>query len=553
MLFFLSIFMVFAEKIKHREAEKINEKKMRFFINMSHEIKTPLTLILDPLEKLMRRKNSEEAHRLYRIMEINANRIYRLVNQLLDVRKIDKGQLLVKYQLVCLLPFVREVARAYEVMAENKNMDLVVGANPEDIHAWIDPLNFEKVILNLLSNAFKYSVEGGKVEIEITGIKSRTTSAMDQVQIVVSDAGPGIPKGELEKIFERFYQAVDASNPHPTGTGIGLHLSRSLVEIHGGKLYAQNKPDGTGARFVITLPLGHKHLPAKDLILDENKLPAPGQHYVAMAQAAPTTTPPEKTPKRHAFTIFIVDDEPEIREYLRYELGTKYTVFAYENGNKAWHALSHTRPDLVICDIMMPEMDGITLCKKIKGNVQTSHIPVILLTALSKDEDRAEGIETGADLYLVKPFNSELLSKTVQNVLENRRRIHQQWLQKSSGAPIQELKMESHDEILMQKIMSIIKENIHNSALNVEMLADGVGISRVHMHRKLKALTNQSAREFIKGIRMKQAAYILVNKKLNITEVAYAVGYENLSHFSSTFKAHFGVSPKEYIKSNPQD
>jgi len=246
----------------------------------------------------------------------------------------------------------------------------------------------------------------------------------------------------------------------------------------------------------------------------------------------------------------IVDDEEEIRNYLVQELDSIYTVFSCGNGKEAMNQVNSVKPDLIISDIMMPEMDGITLCKKIKGNTDTSHIPVILLTALSKDEDKAEGIETGADMYLVKPFNSTFLKKTIANLLENRRKIYLQLALKGDSFKIENVKLKSHDEILMQKIMTIIKDNISDSNLNVEMLADGVGISRVHMHRKLKELTNQSARDFIKNIRMKQAAYILSTKKLNISEVAYAVGYTSLPHFSNSFKAYYGISPKEYAVNN---
>ena len=245
--------------------------------------------------------------------------------------------------------------------------------------------------------------------------------------------------------------------------------------------------------------------------------------------------------------VLIVEDEEDIRNYLAFELSSIYKVMESTNGQEALDIITKGQPDLIISDIMMPVMDGITLCKKIKGNILTSHIPVILLTALSKDEDKAEGIETGADMYLVKPFNSEFLKIAIANLIDNRRKIFEQIQNKPDALVFDHHKHKSHDEILMQKVMTIIKQNISDSNLNVEMLADGVGISRVHMHRKLKEITNQSARDFIKNIRMKQAAYLLTSKKLNVSEVGYAIGYTNLSHFSNTFKSYFGVSPKEYV------
>ena len=549
-IFLYGIILFNKEKVLRLEAERTNENKMQFFINISHEIKTPLTLIIDPLEKLLSKKSNDETSRLYQTMHLNANRIFRLVNQLMDVRKIDKGQLLIKYQKTNLYEIIKEIGRSYELMAENKNIDFKINCHHKDLQVWIDPLNFEKVILNLLSNAFKYTPSGGSVEIFIEPIHGKNSRNGDfkSVEIRVSDTGIGLKKSDLEKIFNRFYQVSSKDNLHNTGTGIGLHLSRSLVELHKGKLSAENKATSTGSNFIVSLPLGNSHLPKKDLILEENYIPAPTNIFPFEENNLKERV--NKVNPQSGYNVLIVEDEDEIRNYLLHELSSYYSVSAYENGSQALKAIKENKPDLIISDIMMPVMDGITLCKKIKGSIETSHIPVILLTALSKDEDKAEGIETGADMYLVKPFNSNFLKKTIANLLENRRKIYIQLSQKNDNQPIESIKMKSHDEILMQKIMTLVKENIADSNLNVEMLADAVGISRVHMHRKLKELTNQSARDFIKNIRMKQAAYILANKKLNVSEVAYAVGYSNLSHFSSSFKSFYGVSPKEYVKNN---
>lgn len=365
---------------------------------------------------------------------------------------------------------------------------------------------------------------------------------------MVSDNGIGLKKSDIEKIFDRFYQVYSKETSFNTGTGIGLHLSLSLVHLHKGIMYAESRTDGPGTRFIVILPLGNEHLPKEDLIIEENILPAPIHKVYATEIFEETKSGTTKTSKpKTNYKIMIVEDEEEIRNYLVYELSSIYKTIACENGRIAFEMLFNEKPDLIISDIMMPEMDGITLCKKIKGNIQTSHIPVILLTALSRDEDKAQGIDIGADLYLAKPFNTDFLKKFIANLLENRRKIYKKVQNNSENYNIAKLEIKSHDEILLQKVMTIIKENISEESLNVEMLADSVGISRVHMHRKLKELTNQSARDFIKNIRMKQAAYLLTNKKLNISEIAYAVGYSNLSHFSNSFKSFYGVSPKEYF------
>jgi signal transduction histidine kinase/ligand-binding sensor domain-containing protein/AraC-like DNA-binding protein len=550
-MLFYGIILFYKEKLKRKESEKHNEMKMQFFINISHEIKTPLTLILDPLDKLLSRKTDEETSRLYQTMQLNSRRIFRLINQLLDLRKIDKGKFLVKFQNIRLFPFVKEVARSYELMAETKKIDFSIETADPNIEAWIDPLNFEKVILNLLSNAFKFTQEGGRVEVHISKEvpEGKMAKYGEMIRIAVSDNGIGLKKSEIEKIFTRFYQEYSNDRTNITGSGIGLHLSRSIIELHQGELYAENRSDGSGSRFIILLRPGSEHLSKEDLVIEENILPAPTNKMHPQALWGLVSPSGEKIRKpKTNYKIMVVEDESEIRNYLVYELSATYKVVGFENAKLAFEALMDERPDLILSDIMMPKMDGISFCKKIKGNSLTSHIPVVLLTALSREEDKAEGIETGADMYIAKPFNSDFLKKAIASILENRRKIYEQ-LQNADEQPLIEMEgMKSHDEILMQKVMTIIKENLSESGLNVEMLADGVGISRVHMHRKLKELTNQSARDFIRNVRMKQAAYLLVHKKMNISEVAYSVGYSNLSHFSNSFKSIYGVSPTEYIQ-----
>ncbi|WP_297099290.1 two-component regulator propeller domain-containing protein [uncultured Draconibacterium sp.] len=546
---FFGVVRLYQEMIQRRHLEKMNEMKMQFFINISHEIKTPLTLIIDPIEKLMLQKTDPKTSRLYHIIDQNANRISRLVNQLMDVRRIDKGVILVKFQKTNLYNFIREIAQSYEILATEKNINFSIHAPDESIEVWIDPLNFEKVILNLLSNAFKFTPAEGSIELNIsrTVMKTDDKKHVDAVKIVVSDTGVGIKETEIERIFNRFYQVESKDPSHRGGTGVGLHLSRALVNLHNGALNAENRSDGSGSRFIIELPLGNAHLPADDLITSESSSPAPLHriHRQFFPNSSETISKDKKGGKKIC-KILVVDDEQEIRDYLISELSEKYTVISAADGKEAFELLMEEKPSLVISDIMMPEMDGITLCKKIKGNVQTSHIPVVLLTALSRDENRAEGIETGADMYIVKPFSSEFLKKIIANILENRKKIIEQLQAESGQFDVEQIELKSHDEILMEKVMTIIKDNISNEKLNVEMLAEGVGISRVHMHRKLKELTNQSARDFIRNIRMKQATYLLTNKKLTVSEVAFSLGYSNLSHFSNSFKSYYGMSPTEF-------
>jgi signal transduction histidine kinase/ligand-binding sensor domain-containing protein/DNA-binding response OmpR family regulator len=544
-------FLLYREKLLRVEAERINELKMQFFINISHELKTPLSLILDPLEKLIKQNKEKKNDKFFQIIKQNAYRINRLVNQLMDVRRIDKGQLIIKYQQINIYQFIKEVAQSYDILASEKNISFEILAKNKDLLIWIDALNFEKVILNLLSNAFKFTPAGGKVEINIFKEVSNNLlfKGSEVLHISVSDSGIGIKESEKEKIFDRFYQVDTAKKRYySTGTGIGLHLSRSLVEMHKGQLFVENKKGKQGSQFVILLRFGNEHLPKEDLITKENLLPLPFPRILKNPEMEVFKDDSEKNDKpKSNDKIMIVEDEINVRNYLISELSDQYKIVACENGKQAKSILVDENPDLIISDIMMPEMDGITFCRSVKGNILTSHIPVILLTALSKEEDKLEGIETGADFYLTKPFNSELLKKMIINIFENRKKVLYN-KDKQPELDIDNSKIKSHDEVLIQKVMTIVKDNLSNSELNVEMLAEGIGISRVHMHRKLKELTNQSARDLIKSIRLKQAAYLLATKKINISEVAYSVGYSNLSHFSNSFKSFFGVSPKEYIQ-----
>ncbi|MFV0591596.1 MAG: two-component regulator propeller domain-containing protein [Draconibacterium sp.] len=551
-----AIVLLYKETVRRRHLEKMNEMKMQFFINISHEIKTPLTLILDPIEKLLATKTDERTNRLYKVIYQSASRISRLVNQLMDVRRIDKGVILVKFQKVNISNFIREIAEAYELVAGEKNITFNISTTDELIEVWIDPLNFEKVILNLLSNAFKFTPTGGEVELNISRVlaKNQEGKLADQVLITVSDTGIGIKESDIERIFNRFYQ-VDSDDPaYRGGTGVGLHLSRALVNLHKGELKANNRIGGSGSCFSIYLPLGNKHLNKEDLVPNSgNTIPVPSVRVNRQFISELEKKPELKGVQPHKRTkILVIDDDEKIRDYLTGELSDAYRVISAADGKHGYELLMEEKPGLVVSDIMMPEMDGITLCKKIKSNVQTSHVPVILLTALSRDENRAEGIETGADMYIVKPFNSEFLKKIIANILANRKKVYEQILSEDGRFDIEHLELKSHDELLMQKVMTIIKDNIASEQLNVEMLADGVGISRVHMHRKLKQLTNQSARDFIRNIRMKQATYLLAGKKLSVSEVAYSLGYSNLSHFSNSFKMYYGVSPTEFVNKQEQ-
>ncbi|MDR3652524.1 MAG: two-component regulator propeller domain-containing protein [Paludibacter sp.] len=541
------------EMMKREHAEQINEAKLQFFINISHEIRTPMTLIISPLEKLISENSDIEKQKVYKMMYRNGQRILRLINQLLDIRKIDKGLMFVKMRETDIVGFMDDLMQTFDYQANKRNIYFeFIHAEPK-LNVWIDLNNFDKVLLNILSNAFKYTPENGEIIVSLrTGVDENVEGPLrSYFEIIISDTGIGIEEEMIERIFERFYQIDNDQTKSNFGTGIGLHLARSLVELQHGIILARNKIDGQGSEFVVRLPMGHSHL--NDLEI-ENYSAEPSQKTAlytpdAVLYDEMTVENEPKIKSKTKYRILVVDDEDEIRQYIRTELSDMYMISECRNGKEALDFILKEKPHLVISDVMMPEMDGITLCKRIKSNINVNHIPIILLTAKSADEDKAEGFDIGADAYVVKPFNIALLKKRIAGLLGNRKRLEMKLSDADENKlHIKTVVMRSSDQVLLEKILKIINDNIADPDLNVEFLASGVGMSRVHMHRKLKELTNQSARDFIKSIRLKQAAELLSTQKTGISELAYALGFSNLSHFSNSFREFYGMSPKEYAQ-----
>lgn len=552
------------EIMQREHAEQLNEAKLQFFINISHEIRTPMTLIINPLEKLLTDKKQAELHQTYLMIYRNAQRILRLINQLMDIRKLDKGQMFLKFRETDMVGFISDLMQTFDYLAREKHIRFTFEHEMPTLKVWIDLNNFDKIVMNILSNAFKYTPEEGEIRVTLSTGKdnSRKDALKEYVEITVADSGIGIDKNKIERIFERFYQIDNDVTQSNFGTGIGLHLSRSLVELHHGILFAENRKDAQGSRFVIRIPLGADHLRTDELEEAGNMQKTPG--------ATPSFVPtrPDKTiieetqdkvkeerksvKAKTSQRILIVEDELEIRSYLKEELRSEYKVQTCGNGKEALKLIFEENPDLVISDVMMPEMDGMTLCRKIKQNTNINHIPVILLTAKNQPEDRLEGMGIGADAYMGKPFNTELLKSTITNLLNNRRLLRN----KFSGTQQQEDKLEkvslkSGDEKLMERIMKVVNEHLSDPDFNVDSLATEVGLSRVHIYRKLKELTNLSAREFIKNIRLQQAATLLKeNNGLTVSEIAYATGFSNLSSFSFSFREKYGIAPTEYKEQN---
>ena len=534
---------------EHIHAEELGEAKLRFFMNISHEIRTPMTLIVSPLLSLMKQDDDPHRRSIYETIRRNAERILGLINQMMDLRKIDKGQMQMRMCETDLISFVSDIHTLFAQQAKSKNIKFSYEHDTQMLPVWIDRGNFDKVIVNILSNAFKYTPTGGIIRIRI--------SHDDRHAIIsIYDNGEKIPKDKLDRIFERFYQSPTAINDRKAGTGIGLDLTRSLVELHHGTISAHNNEEGEGCEFVVTIPLGNEHLKPEEMITDKSDI----AHTTSLFDEDNTMVDAVglggvavyKTNKQQ--TIIIAEDDQEIRDYLIQELSDSYKVIGCENGKDALTEVLKVVPDLLISDIMMPEMDGNTLCSKVKSNPVTSHVPVILLTAKNRDEDQLEGLETGADAYIVKPFNMDILRRTIVNLIHTHQMLRLKYGRNDQlEQKVDEPQVKSPDDKLLERIMAAVNKNISNAELSVDNIAEEVGISRVHLHRKMKELTGQTPHDFIRNIRLKHAANLLASQNVNITEVMYACGFNNAASFSTIFKKFYGMSPREYMNEQRQE
>lgn len=528
---------------EHIHAEQLNEMKLQFFMNLNHEIRTPMTLIVGPLQHLINTDFDEIRQRSYRMMSRNAERILALVNQILDLRKIDKGQMMMKMQPVNLVDFVRDVYELFDSKAREKEIRFHFEYDTDNIEVWLDKKNFDKVIMNLLSNAFKFTPSKGNIGI-------RLKKDEHEVSMEVWDDGLTIEPDKMEKIFQRFYQADNITNYNVAGSGIGLNLTKQLVTLHHGEISVYNNTDGKGCTFKVVLPLGNAHLKPEEL-LQTSIEEKPEESILKLEEEASAVAEEngEENKTKHRKRIVIAEDDDEIRNYLAEELRKNYYVVACSNGKEALSEVLRTPPSLVLSDVMMPEMDGYTLCAKIKTNINVNFIPVVLLTAKTREKDKIEGLSTGADSYIEKPFNIEVLKYTIRNLIASydilRNKVEGKEMPEEN---IDVTTSKSADDKLLERVLQVINENINNPYLSVELIAQEVGISRAHLHRKMKELTNQGPRDLVRNIRLKKAAGLLASGHRNITEVMYACGFENAASFSIKFKALYGMSPTAYMK-----
>jgi signal transduction histidine kinase/ligand-binding sensor domain-containing protein/DNA-binding response OmpR family regulator len=522
------------ERIRLKQQEELNNIRNNFFTNISHEFRTPLTLIIGPLRRIVSEDENEERKKSGLMILRNAERLQLLIDQILDLNKIEEGKMTLHVQSIELVTFVADFIHMFAELMTLRHIALTYNRSQERIEIWYDPDMLEKCLSNILYNAYKFTPDEGKVHVEVK------TTENGNVILSVCDTGIGMNREMQEHLFDRFFHGH--RNYNMTGTGIGMHLTKTIVELHKGTITVESE-EGKGSCFYITILSGNAHFMPEDLSIKEHTFLSR-----QMLTPAPTPIPAPQAKKTGVPTLLLIEDNSDMRLYVRQELSDQYNIEEAADGKTGLHKALRLLPDVIIADVMMPEMNGIELCRILKSTPDTSHIPIIMLTALDGMKHRLEGMESGADSFITKPFNTKYLQIRIEKLIELRHKMKERF-SKSIYLDVQELApLTSMDERLLQKAIHYVRSNIENPDLSVEQMSKELGISRTHLHRKLKALTGQSPVEFIKMIRMKQAASLLNTGKLSISEVGYKVGYNTPSYFSSCFNAHFGMSPTAYME-----
>ncbi len=525
------------ERLERKKNKELNEMKLRFFTNISHEIRTPLTLILSPIQELITSADvGKEVRDQLQNINRNANRLLLLVNQLLEFRKQEAGYKELKVAKSDFVKFIAEIILSFKEFALQRNIKLSFTHQPEVINLWYDSNKMEKVFFNLLSNAFKFTPNGGHIGIHIT-------QEQKMVKVIVEDTGKGISKKDLPNIFDRFHKFDQDYTGNYLGSGIGLALVKKLIELHHGAISVDSEEEKF-ARFIIEIPVGVKHFKEEEVISDYKGSEHSAHYQIANEKKLPfdETLVPADAPQ-----LLIVEDNSEVRDYLKKIFMEQYRIIEAANGSEGWNLAQMHSPDLIISDIMMPEMDGLELCRKSKTTLETSHIPVILLTARTSLLYQTEGLETGADDYITKPFNLSILQLRVKNLLNSRKRLREKFSQNTLLEP-HEITLTTPDQNFLQRAIEAVEKHMDNSEFDVNILAKETGVSRPVLYRKLPAITDHTPNEFIKVIRLKRAAQILEQVNLPISDVCYRVGFKTPKYFSRCFRDFFGVLPSEYVK-----
>lgn len=530
-------------EMRSREETRMQEVRLSMFTNMTHEIRTPLNLVMSPLKKLRENESDPRQKDTYNLMYRNCLRVNRIVNQLMDIRKIDDGQMHMHFVETDVIFFIRDIMQSFEELASDNNILFELSSDREAENLWIDQGNFDKIIFNILSNAFKYTPENGQIRLYVT------RPVNGSVRISIYNSGSSIEEKNLDRVFDRFFQA--SADDMTRGSGVGLNLAKMLVDLHHGTIAAANRDDGV--EFSVTLPAGNAHLTREELSVTNHHKDlynrSSSRDEVGKAAASDSGFLHKAKTKK---SVIVVEDDIDTREYLRRELAESYNVTVCENGREAWAEITRTLPDAVITDLVMPEMDGIELCSKIRHNQSTNHIPVIFLTAQRDEDTEKTCTDAGADKFYCKPVSVDVLLSGIAQVVRSRSVIKGKYENETTN-DYSDISMKSDRNKLYGKVLDYIRGHIDDPELSVEKMSADLGMSRVHLNRKLKEAGSASPNALVKSIRLKQAASLLVHNKVNVSEVAFKVGFTTHSYFTRAFRDYFGMSPKDFVNKYQND
>ncbi|WP_300600104.1 hybrid sensor histidine kinase/response regulator transcription factor [Niabella sp.] len=550
-LFFIMRFL-FLRALLNKE-EELHQVKLNFFTNVSHEIRTHLALIMAPVEKLLE-VNQSDQFTTQQITQIknNSNRLLKLVSELMDFRKAESDHLKLKVKKQDLIAFLQEIYASFSELSLSKSIQISLTHDTETALLYFDEKQLEKVFFNLLANAFKFTPEGGRIMVSVH--RRETTT-----EIQVADTGRGIAAPYLSKLFTNYYQVADHGIQN-TGYGLGLALSKKITELHGGTIRVESTPATANSEgytcFFVTLHNGKKHFENNGYVsILEQQVPTVFRsEELSLAKADPNTTNP-LLPASRQYTILVVEDNPELRALVCQQLEPGYYIQQAADGLQGWAMATESIPDLIISDVMMPNLNGMELCARLKTDPRTSHIPVIMLTAKSTQTDQVAGLEHGADIYISKPFSAKILELHIRNLLETRKKLQQRTIREFTlrAAPVALpegtiVERNKIDSDFLTTIIEFIDHHLEDADFGVEKLSRKVGMSAPILYKKLRALTNMSVNEFIKTRRFKKAAELILQKELTINEVSYAVGYDDRKYFSREFKKYFGVAPSDFTQ-----
>ena len=531
----LTTIMILTETtIRRHRREEASQRKLRYYVNVAHEIRSPMVMVLNPIEKLLKTEENPERRHALNTMKRNSTRVIRLMNDFLDIRKLDKGQMMLQCRDVNITETIMETLENFAYEAEKRNISINFESTLDRMTVHVDPVHIDTIVFNLVSNGLKYTPDGGEITVSL-----RMGKQYGNIEISVSDTGPGIDEKEIGRIFNRFYQTSAQQFTDTRGFGIGLNLCQMLAELHNGNIVAENRQDRSGTVFTLTIPTVATSM--------ENGMDGGEIRSASISVSDSADRTRKKVRVKNTERILIIEDDEETRLYLEEMLSPSYKIMTARDGDSGLQRALTELPDLVLSDIVMPGMNGLQIVKRIKNNPNTTHIPVIILTSNTGMSDRIEGLELGADAYIVKPFDMDELLTTIDNILKNRQRIRGKYSGAHQEDKIKPIEIKGNSDKLMERIMKVINDNLDSPDLRVEMLSEEVGLSRAQLHRRIKEITGISTGEFIRNIRLKKAAELLAENKVNISQVAYMVGFSSQTHFSTAFRKFYGISPTEYI------